>query len=296
MGTSPVSSTSTLVENGGVVGKWIMQLSIQVSVLELANTNTHYNGQIPYQYHDTMHASSIFRLPLSIQSTVCSQGQEPRVSDGRQDSKRVPPSMQCELLRKTTQYLKSRNRQSHGWQTHRLIPRHGRILFRWVFLRLKIRIEDKFLPCLFLSGPFLCLCSGDNPCLRLCLGGKGENHTSDSHPKPFLPLFPEGTKQSPLLAKFRDLVLVLRPGMLFRVFRIYLCAFLFSFQLAALFWSGLPDTLSVVPCPVNTIPPDTEIHEQMTMINGYVMTNGYGKLCTTTSTLPTSVRPLWTIT
>ena len=41
---------------------------------------------------------------------------------------------------------------------------------------------------------------------------------------------------------------------------------------------------------VNTIPPDTEIHEQMTM------TNGYEKVCTTTRTLPTSVRPLWTIT
>ena len=39
---------------------------------------------------------------------------------------------------------------------------------------------------------------------------------------------------------------------------------------------------------VNTIPPETEIHEQMTM------TNGYEKVCTTTSTLPTSVRPLWT--
>ena len=41
--------------------------------------------------------------------------------------------------------------------------------------------------------------------------------------------------------------------------------------------------------PTNIIPPDTEIHEQMTMTNGYV------KVCTTTSTLPTSVRPLWTI-
>ena len=41
---------------------------------------------------------------------------------------------------------------------------------------------------------------------------------------------------------------------------------------------------------VNTIHPDTEIHEQMTM------TNGYGKVCTTTSTPSTSVRPLWTIT
>ena len=36
---------------------------------------------------------------------------------------------------------------------------------------------------------------------------------------------------------------------------------------------------------VNTILPDTEIHEQLTTINGY------GKVCTTTSTLPASVRP-----
>ena len=41
---------------------------------------------------------------------------------------------------------------------------------------------------------------------------------------------------------------------------------------------------------VNTIPGDTEIHEQMTMTNGYV------KVCTTTSTFSTTVRPLWTIT
>ena len=39
---------------------------------------------------------------------------------------------------------------------------------------------------------------------------------------------------------------------------------------------------------VKRIPPDTGIHEQMTM------TNGYGKVCTTSSTLPTSVRPLLT--
>ena len=41
---------------------------------------------------------------------------------------------------------------------------------------------------------------------------------------------------------------------------------------------------------VNTIPPGTEIHEQMTMTNGYV------EVCTTTSTPSTTVRPLWTIT
>ena len=38
MGTSPVSSTSTLVQHGGIVGKWIMQLSLPVSVSEFPNT------------------------------------------------------------------------------------------------------------------------------------------------------------------------------------------------------------------------------------------------------------------
>ena len=41
---------------------------------------------------------------------------------------------------------------------------------------------------------------------------------------------------------------------------------------------------------VNTINPHTAIHEQTTI------TNGYEKVCTTTSTLPTTVRPLWTTT
>ena len=44
-GTSPVSSTSTLVEHGGVVGKWIVQFSKQVSVSELANTKDLMQGQ-----------------------------------------------------------------------------------------------------------------------------------------------------------------------------------------------------------------------------------------------------------
>ena len=41
---------------------------------------------------------------------------------------------------------------------------------------------------------------------------------------------------------------------------------------------------------VDIIPPEPETHEQISM------TNGYGKMCTTTSTFPTSVRPLWTTT
>ena len=48
MGTSLVSSTSTLVERGGVVGKWIMQLSMLVSVSKLANTKDSLQRQPEY--------------------------------------------------------------------------------------------------------------------------------------------------------------------------------------------------------------------------------------------------------
>ena len=54
MGTSPVSSTSTLVEHGGADGRWIMQLSMQVSVSELANTKDLLqlqNSVVLPQYH-----------------------------------------------------------------------------------------------------------------------------------------------------------------------------------------------------------------------------------------------------
>ena len=54
MGTSPVSSTSTLEEHGGAVGKWIMQLSMQVSVSELPNTKDllrGLNSVVMPQYH-----------------------------------------------------------------------------------------------------------------------------------------------------------------------------------------------------------------------------------------------------
>ena len=47
MGTSPVSSTSTLVEHGGAVGKWTMQLSTKVSVSELADTKDLLQRQDP---------------------------------------------------------------------------------------------------------------------------------------------------------------------------------------------------------------------------------------------------------
>ena len=44
IGTLPVSSTSTRVEHGGFVGKWIMQLSQQGSISELANTKDLLQG------------------------------------------------------------------------------------------------------------------------------------------------------------------------------------------------------------------------------------------------------------
>ena len=145
---------------------------------------------------------------------MCSPHPEPCVSDGRQDSKRVPPSK----------------------------PGAS---------------ETELLPCLFLFGTFPCLCSGHNPCLRLYLAGKGENHPSESHHCLLTSLsclcVLWSIRQSPLLTTFQYLVLVLRQGRLFRFFWIYLCAFpfpfLFFFSPGGLEWSRLPGTLSVVPCP-----------------------------------------------
>ena len=54
--------------------------------------------------------------------------------------------MQYEPLCRSTQHLDSRNRQSNDWKTKCLIPRRCHILLHWVFLRLKIGIEDRFLP------------------------------------------------------------------------------------------------------------------------------------------------------
>ena len=101
-------------------------------------------------------------------------------------SEGLPPSMQCKLSYKITQQLRLRTRQADGWETSRLIPRHGHILLHWVFLVLKVQIEDKRLPCL------LCLHAGGNACLRLLLVGECENHLSGkpSSENLFLPFFP----------------------------------------------------------------------------------------------------------
>ena len=114
--------------------------------------------------------------------------------DGSKDSTGLPPSVQYKSLCRTTHHQACRSYESNDWQTNRLIPRPGHILLHWVFPRLRLRIEDRSLPCLFLFDPCLFLCFGESPCLHLYRAGKGENHPCGSHhclfDKPFLPLFP----------------------------------------------------------------------------------------------------------
>ena len=100
---------------------------------------------------NTTHASGIFRLPILIQSTVCSQGSKPRALDGWQGAKELSPSMQFEPSCKTTHQMKSRNRQANGWQTSRQNSKQGLILLHWVFQRLKVQIGNKCF--FFLSFP-----------------------------------------------------------------------------------------------------------------------------------------------
>ena len=186
--------------------------------LSLSTQRICCNGKILSLYHNIKIVSEIFLLLISIQSIVCSPDPESSVSDGRQHSKRAPPSKQCALSCYTIQQLESKNHQVTDWKTSHQIPRRDYILLLQVLQRLKVRI----LPCLFLFGTFPCLCSGNNPCLRLYLTGKGENHPSESHHCLLTSLsclcVLWSTKQSPLLTTFQNLVLVLRQGMLFRFF------------------------------------------------------------------------------
>ena len=161
-----------------------------------------------------MHASEIFRLPLLIQSTVCSRGPEP-------GSERLSPSMQYELSCKAAQQLRLRTRQANGWKTSHLIPRRDKILLHWVFQRLKVQIEDKHLPYPFLFGLCLCLCSGGNLCLHFFLAGNCENHLSEIHhclfekpSLPFLPFCPLDHQEQSFLTTIQDPVPVLHQRML----------------------------------------------------------------------------------
>ena len=161
--------------------------------------------------------------------------------------------MQHKTLHRTTQHLESRNHLSIDWPTNRLIPRPGHLLLHWVFLRLRIRIEERILLCLFLCDPFLYLCLGESPCLHLCRADTGENHPHGSH---------HCLLTSPSCLTFLW-VLFLPPFRILRLFITKECSSspfgssfassfslsFFSFHLAALEWFGLPGTLSVIPCP-----------------------------------------------
>ena len=50
---------------------------------------------------------------------------------------------------RTTCVVESKNRQATDWKTSHQISRHGYVLLLQVLQRLKVRIEDEFLPCLF---------------------------------------------------------------------------------------------------------------------------------------------------
>ena len=70
-----------------------MQLSKQVSVSEFENTKVLLQLENPVGIpFNTKNVSEMFLLVMWIQSIVCSPDFEPRVSDCRQDSKRVSSS------------------------------------------------------------------------------------------------------------------------------------------------------------------------------------------------------------
>ena len=218
IGTFPVSSTSTLVEHGGVVGKWIIKLSQRVSVSGKHKRRT-AKTEFCRNAIKTTHTSGTFDLPLSIQLTVCNQDPEQRVSDDGQGSKGLMPSMQYAPCH-TMQLSNKRNRQL-SWNINRLIPRHDCILLHWVFPRLKVQIGGEHVPYPFLFGPCLCLCAGWNHCLNPFLVGKYENHLSKSSrclsESLSCPVFPWTTKHHHLLTSVWGPVLVLHQRMPFFV-------------------------------------------------------------------------------
>ena len=75
--------------------------------------------------------------------------------------------MQFEPSCKTTQQMKSRNRQANGWQTRRQNPKHGLILPHWVFQRLKVKIGNKCLSLPSFRILFFNICSGCSLCTSI---------------------------------------------------------------------------------------------------------------------------------
>ena len=201
-----------------------------------------------------MHVSWISRLPISIQSTVCSQGPEPRVLDGWQDSVELPPSMQYEPLCRTTQHLESRNRQSNDWKTNRLIPRRGPYPSS-----LGVSGSDNpdwgkvpSLPSPFWSFPLPLSWGKINACTLVGLV-RAKTHPNGSHhclfDKPFLPFFHLDHQPKSSSDHHSGSCTCPSPKNALPVLCLILFPFFAAFHLAALEWSGPPGTLSVVPCP-----------------------------------------------
>ena len=237
MGISPVSSTLNLsrtwcccrkVDNATLHACFCLRVGEHERLI--ATTEFRRNAIIPCMLLEAFDCRSQSNRPCA-----GGQGPEQRVLDAWQDSMELQPSMQYEPSCRTNQHFDSGFVQSNGWRTNRLIPRRGHILLHWVFLRLTIRNEERFLLCLLLVDLFPLPLFWENPCLHLCRTGKGENHPSEDHHCLLTSLscfsFIWTTKQSPLLTTIRDLAPVHRQRMLFRSFWIVLCLFLFPFLL-----------------------------------------------------------------
>ena len=137
------------------------------------------------------------------------------------------PCKKKKSLYRTTQHLESRNHKSNDWHTNSLIHRPGHIFLHWVFLRLRIQIEDRFLPCLFLFDPFFLPFFFLVKVLACNLVGK--KHPFGSHhcllTSPSCLSFLWTTKLGPLLAAIKDLAFVHHRRILFQFLWVVPCLF-----------------------------------------------------------------------
>ena len=93
IGTSPLSSTSTLVELGGVVGK-ANDTAFPTSLRHRVGKHAGLVARAKLCGNAIMQRSGIFQLPLAIQVIVYNQDPEQRVSDGWTNFMELPSSMQ----------------------------------------------------------------------------------------------------------------------------------------------------------------------------------------------------------
>ena len=162
IGTLPVSRTSTLVEHGGVVGKWIIQLSQQVSVSELANTTgflQRQNSVVMPQYN-----ACFWNLLIAALDPIDRVQPRSRTTCvgwlARSNGTAATHAVCLAPYHAAVPLVAQLEEASVKLEYNRQIPRNDKILLHWVFLILKVLIEDKHLPCLFFSDLCLFLCTG----------------------------------------------------------------------------------------------------------------------------------------